>query len=166
MALESCNANGCSCCKQAQKPAKPAKQKAKPKTINVHEEAKQAVVVQQPQPQIRSCGFGDFFGGIFAGLGQLCMGGAQLLGAMNQGGFNLGQMYLMNKMMKNNNHCCGHSSRPVIVNTYRSYPLVRNFCRPMPRSFCWRPNNICYDGPPTPINRPKPCFKPFGRNIC
>lgn len=173
--VENSTVRSCDC---KRNPVKVKKEEPK-KTKDVFTQAQQAqpVIIQTTVPQQQTCGsgflsgLGKFFGGLFGGLSGLCSfavaGGAQLLGAMNSGGMNIGQLYLMNKMMKNNNNCChSHcgSSRPVIINNYRSYPLVRSFCHPMPKSFCWRPNNIAWDGP----GLFKPCkpFKPFGRNIC
>ncbi len=170
--VESTTVRGCDCNQTA---AKPKKETTK-NTVDVFTQAQQVqpVATQVMPPTQQTCGsgflsgLGNLFGGILGGLSGFCAtagtGGAQLLSAMNSGGINIGQLYLMNKMMKNNNNCChSHcsSSRPVFINNYRSYTLARNFCHPMPKSFCWRPNNIAWDGP----GLFKPC-KPFGRNIC
>ncbi len=171
--IESTTTKNCNCCDCNNQNTQ--RKVTKKTASDIHTQARQlqtpqpVVVQQQPCGSTLGSGIGGFIGGIFGAIGGAISGlgnsAAQLVGAMNSGGMNIGQLYLMNKMMKNNNHCCGsHYSSPLIVNTYRSYPLVRSFGKPMPSSFCWRPNNIAFDGPG--LFKSSHQFKPFGRNIC
>lgn len=115
---------------------------------------------------------GGFMNNLLGSIFSIAEGAA---GVLAQNAPMICQMYMMDKYMNNNNNCC-HSytscapQRPIVVRSYRNYPMVRHFSRPMHGSFCWRPRTFTFSNPN--LYRPSSfggnCFKPrpFGKNIC
>lgn len=167
--------NGCDCKTQSTKKTEVTKKEKTKNTADVYTQARQLQKSSEVQTvsvqQTNTCSGGGLLGGLFGALAGIASfafnGAASLVSAANSGGTKLGDLWLASKLMKNNNHCCGghYSSRPVIVNNYVRPPLVSHFVRPMPHSFCWKPNNIAFDGPGI-FRNIKGCPRPFGRNVC
>lgn len=163
--------NSCNCTTQTT--TTPTKAVEKKKPINIYTQAQQmqppqqVAVTQQPCGASLGSGFKSLMGGIFNAFSGLAHGAAALSASANVGGMGLGELWLMSKMYKNNNCChsyCG-GSRPIVINTFRGYPLARRFLRPMPSRFSFRPA-FCGPRPRPHFNRFNICHKPFGRNIC